>query len=125
MDSKKRISKLLAKFMLISSAISCFGYCTSAMDTSAKNNADKNSEVAPEILMADEILKHACYTVIVSNDFNKLVRHYILYNNYPNQNELVLKGKLIALETLEDKEKFSALLPQFAKHYVDKIMTKD
>lgn len=125
MDSKKRISKLLAKFMLISSAISCFSYCTSAMDTSAKNNTDKNSEVSPEILMAHEILKNACYMVVASKDFNELVRRYILNKNYSNQDKLVLEGKLIALKTLEDKKKFSALLPQFVKDYVNKIMKKD
>lgn len=126
MKFDKRISRLLAKFILASTAISCFGCCASAMEDKKVN--EENATNQQIIASAMEELKHACYMVVQGDKFRGLIKDYITeeYNNErnnPTQFSYFLQpGRLLALKMLEDKEEFSKLLPQFAKFYVTEIM---
>ena len=132
MKFDKRISRLLAKFMLVSSAISCFGCCASAMEVNELTDLESEEITC----LAHSLLKFVSFKVVQSTEFRRLVRNYIdqeYKTKSTTLSPLEQKGYRMALDILDHKfdnvdanapDTFISFLPGFAEYYVKNIMTK-
>ena len=132
MKFNKRISRLLAKFMLASTTVSCFGCRASAMEVKELTDLESTKITC----LAYSHLKCASSTVVRSAEFRKLVRNYIdqeYKTKFMTLLPLEQKGYQMALDILDHKfdnvdanapDTFISFLPGFAEYYVKDIMTK-